>query len=149
MHDKSRKTLRTGFAVPCPSRASHIPDHIYDLFPPSCATWKAAARGGSVGRGNSQLAIPREALMHAASASLLLERTHEGISPNVIQTDRDATSILLAHPRGYWRLLLRCEQNADFAYALGDVFVVEGGRTARASQGRITPRACLIAESAL
>ena len=57
---------------------------------------------------------------------LLLDEPTEGIQPNVIQQIGDALRLL--RTQGEMAIVL-VEQNADFAYALGDSFiVVEGGR---------------------
>ncbi len=57
---------------------------------------------------------------------MLLDEPTEGIQPNVIQQIGDALRLL--RTQGEMAIVL-VEQNADFAYALGDSFiVVEGGR---------------------
>ena len=102
------ENLETGFAC-LPKADHHIPDHIYDLFP--VLREMKARRGGDLSGGQQQ--------------QLAIEPT-EGIQPNVIQQIGDALRLL--RTQGEMAIVL-VEQNADFAYALGDSFiVVEGGR---------------------
>ena len=61
---------------------------------------------------------------------LLLDEPTEGIQPNIIQQIGDALEML--RTQGEMAIVL-VEQNADFAYRLGDSFVLmEGGRVKRA-----------------
>ncbi|WP_286759153.1 MULTISPECIES: urea ABC transporter ATP-binding subunit UrtE [Sulfitobacter] len=116
------ENLETGFA--CLPKAEHrIPDHIYDLFP--VLRDMKARRGGDLSGGQQQqLAIARALITRPRV--LLLDEPTEGIQPNVIQQIGDALRLL--RTQGDMAIVL-VEQNADFAYALGDSFiVVEGGR---------------------
>ena len=116
------ENLETGFAC-LPKADHHIPDHIYDLFP--VLRDMKARRGGDLSGGQQQqLAIARALITRPRV--LLLDEPTEGIQPNVIQQIGDALRLL--RTQGEIAIVL-VEQNADFAYALGDSFiVVEGGR---------------------
>ena len=116
------ENLETGFAC-LPKADHHIPDHIYDLFP--VLRDMKARRGGDLSGGQQQqLAIARALITRPRV--LLLDEPTEGIQPNVIQQIGDALRLL--RTQGEMAIVL-VEQNADFAYALGDSFiVVEGGR---------------------
>ncbi len=116
------ENLETGFA--CLPKSEHIiPNEIFDLFP--VLDDMKARRGGDLSGGQQQqLAIAR-ALITKPSV-LLLDEPTEGIQPNIIEQIGDALRLLRG--KGDMSILL-VEQNADFAYSLGDSFiVVEGGR---------------------
>ena len=116
------ENLETGFAC-LPKAERFIPDAIFDLFP--VLRDMRGRRGGDLSGGQQQqLAIARALI--AKPTVLLLDEPTEGIQPNVIEQIGDALRLLRA--QGEMAILL-VEQNADFAYALGDSFiVVEGGR---------------------
>ena len=116
------ENLDTGFAC-LPKAERFIPDAIFDLFP--VLRDMRGRRGGDLSGGQQQqLAIARALI--AKPTVLLLDEPTEGIQPNVIEQIGDALRLLRA--QGEMAILL-VEQNADFAYALGDSFiVVEGGR---------------------
>ncbi|WP_448328230.1 urea ABC transporter ATP-binding subunit UrtE [Sulfitobacter sp. M13] len=137
------ENLETGFA--CLPKAEHqIPDHIYDLFP--VLRDMKARRGGDLSGGQQQqLAIARALITRPRV--LLLDEPTEGIQPNVIQQIGDALRLLRA--QGDMAIVL-VEQNADFAYALGDSFiVVEGGRNGTRKLKADYTKDMLIADLAL
>lgn len=120
-----QENLETGFA--CLPKADHaIPDDIFNLFP--VLDDMRARRGGDLSGGQQQqLAIARALITRPRV--LLLDEPTEGIQPNVIQQIGDALDLLRG--QGDMAIVL-VEQNADFAYRLGDRFVlVEGGRVKR------------------
>lgn len=117
-----QENLETGFAC-LPKSEHHIPDHIFDLFP--VLRDMRGRRGGDLSGGQQQqLAIARALILRPKV--LLLDEPTEGIQPNVIQQIGDALQLL--RDQGEMAIVL-VEQNADFAYRLGERFVVmEGGR---------------------
>mgnify|MGYP003112699673 FL=1 len=137
------ENLETGFAC-LPKAEHHIPDHIYDLFP--VLRDMKARRGGDLSGGQQQqLAIARALITRPRV--LLLDEPTEGIQPNVIQQIGDALRLL--RTQGDMAIVL-VEQNADFAYALGDSFiVVEGGRNGTRKLKADYTKDMLIADLAL
>ena len=137
------ENLETGFAC-LPKAEHHIPDHIYDLFP--VLRDMKARRGGDLSGGQQQqLAIARALITRPRV--LLLDEPTEGIQPNVIQQIGDALRLL--RRLGEMAIVL-VEQNADFAYALGDSFiVVEGGRNGTRKLKADYTKDMLIADLAL
>lgn len=137
------ENLETGFAC-LPKADHHVPDTIFDLFP--VLQDMISRRGGDLSGGQQQqLAIARALITRPRV--LLLDEPTEGIQPNVIQQIGDALRHLRA---GGDMAIVLVEQNADFAYGLGDNFiVVEGGRIKRRAPRVDYSKAILVQDLAL
>lgn len=111
------ENLQTGFA--CLDKADRaVPEHIYDLFP--VLSDMADRRGGDLSGGQQQqLAIARALITRPKV--LLLDEPTEGIQPNIIQQIGNVIRILCE--QGDMAIIL-VEQFFDFAYDLGDEFIV-------------------------
>lgn len=112
-----RENLETGFAC-LPPEAHVIPDEIYDLFP--VLKKMLHRRGGDLSGGQQQqLAIARALITQPKL--LLLDEPTEGIQPNIIAQIGEVIRHL--RKQGQMAIVL-VEQYFDFAYGLGDRFVV-------------------------
>lgn len=112
-----RENLETGFAC-LPKKQHVVPDHIYELFP--VLRKMIDRRGGDLSGGQQQqLAIARALITRPKL--LVLDEPTEGIQPNIIQQIGEVIQLL----RGQGEMaIILVEQYFDFAYALGDRFVV-------------------------
>lgn len=112
-----RENLETGYAC-LPPEAHEIPEEILELFP--VLKKMLHRRGGDLSGGQQQqLAIARALITRPKL--LLLDEPTEGIQPNIIAQIGE----VIRHLRDKREMaILLVEQYFDFAYGLGDRFVV-------------------------
>ena len=112
-----QENLETGFAC-LPKSERAVPEHIFDLFP--ILKDFLHRRGGDLSGGQQQqLAIARALV--TKPKLLLLDEPTEGIQPNIIQQIGEVIKTL--RDQGEMAIIL-VEQYFDFAYELGDQFLV-------------------------
>lgn len=138
-----QENMETAYAC-LPKDQHNIPDQIFELFP--VLKDMRERRGGDLSGGQQQqLAIARALITRPKV--LLLDEPTEGIQPNIIQ--QIGRTISLLREQGEMAIVL-VEQNFDFAFGLGDRFVVmtRGEVKRRADKADITSEG-LLAELAL
>lgn len=137
------ENLETGFAC-LPKSEHYVPEHVFDLFP--VLRDMQSRRGGDLSGGQQQqLAIARALITRPKV--LLLDEPTEGIQPNIIQQIGNALEQL--RQVGDMAIVL-VEQNADFAYRLGDYFtVIENGRVKDRAAKAVYSKEKLLADLAL
>ena len=112
-----KENLETGFAI-LPKADRKVPDDIFDLFP--ILRDFLGRRGGDLSGGQQQqLAIARALVMRPKL--LLLDEPTEGIQPNII---KQIGAVIESLKRSGDIAIILVEQYFDFAFELGDEFVV-------------------------
>ncbi len=127
-----QENLETGFAC-LPKSERAVPEHIFDLFP--ILKDFLHRRGGDLSGGQQQqLAIARALV--TKPKLLLLDEPTEGIQPNIIQQIGEVIKTL--RDQGNMAIIL-VEQYFDFAYDLGDRFLVlqRGATKASGASGEL------------
>ena len=127
-----QENLETGFAC-LPRSARRVKDEIFELFP--ILKEFLGRRGGDLSGGQQQqLAIARALITEPKL--LLLDEPTEGIQPNIIKDIGNVIRTL--RERGDMAIVL-VEQYFDFAYELGDTFLVleRGAEKLRGRAGTI------------
>ena len=132
------ENLETGFAC-LPRAERRVPGMIFELFP--ILKEFLGRRGGDLSGGQQQqLAIARALI--TKPKLLLLDEPTEGIQPNIIQQIGRVISFL--RDEGKMAIVL-VEQYFDFAYDLGDEFLVmeRGAERLRGKKGSVDRDALL------